>query len=136
MATGTKPGSKTTSATDLFFDDLSQRGREPLLRRVSGTIRFDLGSGKDAEHRYVTVKKGKVSVSRKKGPADAVVQADESLFEDVAAGKANAMAAVLRGIMVVEGDLGLMMTFQRLFPGPSRRKPRAKSARDAAGKKR
>jgi putative sterol carrier protein len=136
VATGTRPGSNATSATDLFFDDLSQRGREPLLRRVSGTIRFDLGTGKGAEHRYVTVKKGKVSVSRKKGPADAVVQADESLFEDIAAGKANAMAAVLRGIMVVEGDLGLMMTFQRLFPGPLRRNPRAGAPRVAAGKKR
>jgi putative sterol carrier protein len=75
-------------------------------------------------------------VSRKKGPADVVVRAETSLFEDIAAGRVNAMAAVLRGLIVPEGDLGLVMTFQRLFPGPPLRKPRPRSAPGAAGKRR
>jgi putative sterol carrier protein len=35
-------------------------------------------------------------------------------------GKVNAMAAVLRGEVSLEGDLGLVISFQRLFPGPPR----------------
>lgn len=124
MATGTKPDTNdAASPTREFFDALAERGQEPLLKRITGTIRFDLGTGKDVEHWYVKVKKGRVDVSHKEGPADAVVLADKVLFDDIAAGKANAMAAALRGTVVPEGDLGLIMTFQRLFPGP----PRAKS---------
>jgi putative sterol carrier protein len=135
MATGTKPEAKTAGSTEQFFDELSKRGQEPLLRRVTGTIRFDLGTGMNAEHWFVKVKKGKVDVSHGKGPADAVVRAEAPLFDEITAGKTNAMAAVLRGLILPEGDLGLVMTFQRLFPGPprSRSKSRSRPARATKG---
>ena len=41
----------------------------------------------------------------------------------------NAMAALLRGAMGVEGDVELLVLFQRLFPGP----PRSRSRRHTAG---
>jgi len=31
-----------TSPTEAFFDDLSRRGRVPMLARANGTIRFEL----------------------------------------------------------------------------------------------
>ena len=40
------------------------------------------------------------------------------MFDKVAAGKVNAVAAVLRGDMQVEGDWRLLVRMQRLFPGP------------------
>jgi hypothetical protein len=40
------------------------------------------------------------------------------LFERVARGEANALAAALRGEIDVEGEPGLLMAFERLFPGP------------------
>ena len=40
-----------TDATTEFFDDLGRRGHEPLLERVSGTLRFDLVRGERTDHR-------------------------------------------------------------------------------------
>jgi hypothetical protein len=49
-------------------------------------------------------------------------------------GRMNAMAATLRGVLDPEGDLGLVLLFQRLFPGPpgSRRKRPAKATAGTA----
>ena len=105
-------------ATSEFFDALAKRGHEPLLKSATGTLRFDLRNGRRVEHWYVTVSKGDVAVSRKNAEADAVVRTDKALFDGMATGKVNTMAAVLRGVLGVEGDLGLIISFQRLFPGP------------------
>jgi hypothetical protein len=40
------------------------------------------------------------------------------VLEGVARGELNAMAAVLRGELVIEGDLQILMIVQRVFPGP------------------
>ncbi|MCZ7526358.1 MAG: SCP2 sterol-binding domain-containing protein [Acidimicrobiia bacterium] len=109
-----------TSAARAFFEELAHRGHEPLLRRLSGTIRFDLTGGRRTEHWYVTVRKGDVAVSRQDAEADAILRTDRALFDDLATGRANAMAATLRGAMQPEGDVGLIVSFQRLFPGPAR----------------
>jgi putative sterol carrier protein len=66
----------------------------------------------------VAVDKGHLAVSRRNARADCVVRAAKDLFDEVAEGRANAMAALLRGRMGVEGDLELLVRFQRLFPGP------------------
>ena len=34
-------------------------------------------------------------------------------------GRANAVTAVLRGAMTLEGDWNLLVVFQRLFPSPA-----------------
>ena len=41
------------------------------------------------------------------------------MFDHIAAGRLNALAAVLRGELVPEGDLALLMAFQRFFPTAS-----------------
>ena len=51
----------------------------------------------------------------------------------MASGKVNAMAAVLRGDLAVEGNAELLVLFQRLLPGPPRR--RRKLASTAAGRR-
>jgi putative sterol carrier protein len=112
-------------AIERFFADLSERGTEPLLKGATGTLRFDLTDGKRVDRRYVTVTKGEIAVSHRNAPADAVISADRELFERVATGRVNATAAVLRGVFEVQGDLGLLMLFQRLFPGPPRTRRRA-----------
>jgi putative sterol carrier protein len=103
-----------------FFDELAQRGHEPLLEKEEGTVRVDLVEGKQVERWLVAIDKGDVTVSRRNAAADCVVRADRSLFAAIASGETNAMAAVLRGELGVEGDLGLVAGFQRLFPGPAK----------------
>jgi putative sterol carrier protein len=109
-----------TDATAEFFADLASRGHEPALRKATGTIRFDL-TGERTTRWLVSIAKGDVAVSRKSGRADCVVRVDRELFQNIASGEANAMAAVLRGAIEAEGDLGLLLSFQRVFPGPEGR---------------
>jgi putative sterol carrier protein len=102
-----------------FFRGLAERGREPLLQNVSGTLRFDLADGQRVEHWYLTITNGDVAVSRRDAKADAIVRAAKALFGGMIAGKVNAMAATLRGALVPQGNLALVVAFQRLFPGPA-----------------
>ena len=46
------------------------------------------------------------------------MRAKKSLFDGIATGQQNAMAAVLRGEVGIEGDRTLLVRFQKLFPGP------------------
>lgn len=118
-------------ATAEFFGELGGRGHEPLLNKASGTLRFDLRDGKRVDRWLVAVKKGDVTVSRRNVGADCVVSADRGLFDGVASGKTNAMAALLRGAMGVEGDVQLLVLFQRLFPAPPRARRRRRSTAPA-----
>jgi len=103
-----------------FFAGLEARGQVPMLRSTSGTLRFDLEDGARVQHWYVTIKRGAVTVSHEAGEADCSVGASKELFDRLASGTANAMAAALRGLVQASGDLGLLISFQRLFPGPPR----------------
>jgi putative sterol carrier protein len=111
-------GSAMTDATAKFFEELGRRGHEPLLGRIKGTIRFDLEHDKGIEHRYVAIDKGDVKVSHKHAKADTIVRVDRELFDGMVRGRVNAMAAMLRGVISGDGDLEILMAFQRLFPGP------------------
>ena len=112
-----------------FFDELARRGHEPLFEKATGTVRFDLKDGKKTDHWLVTVAKGDLAVSRRNTRADCVVTTDRALFDGVASGKTNGMAAVLRGAMTVEGDVQLLVLFLRLFPGSKRARRRRSTTR-------
>jgi putative sterol carrier protein len=101
-----------------FFVELEARHHEPLLARTSGTLRFDLTNGGDVESWLVTVTKGDIEVTRDGRQADVTLGLDRDLFAGMADGTVNAMALALRGGVRVEGDLGLAISFQRVFPGP------------------
>jgi putative sterol carrier protein len=117
-----------------FFEGLAKRGREPRLAGATGSIRFDLDDDERAQQWRVDVRRGVVAVSQAGGPADCSVRTDASLFDDLVSGRANAMAAILRGKVVIDGDPVFLILFQRLFPAPTGRKMTA-SAR-TVGKRR
>jgi hypothetical protein len=105
----------TEDAVAAFFDDLSSRGHEPSLRKLSGTLRFDLGTGKTTERWLVTIRKGDLAVSRRNGAADSIIRAQKALFERAARDETNLFSAMLRGEVVLTGDYRLTVAVRRLF---------------------
>jgi ubiquinone biosynthesis protein UbiJ len=94
---------------------------QPLLAHTQGTLLFEIRDRDQTDWALVTVDMGRVGVERIAGSreADATIRADRALVNAIAEGRANAMAAVLRGEMGIEGDAELLMDFQRIFPGPN-----------------
>jgi putative sterol carrier protein len=115
-------------ATTEFFEELEQRDFEPLLEKATGRIGVELVNGKKTSRWLVSIDKGKIDVSHKSGRPDCTVRTTEELFDELVRGEANAMAAVLRGEITVEGDPELLMLFQRVFVGPSKRAPSRRRA--------
>jgi hypothetical protein len=105
----------TGDAVTAFFEEESSRGYEPLLRSVSGTVRFDLVSGKTTERWLVTIRKGNLAISRRNAAADTVMRLSRTLFEAVIKGETNLLPGLLRGEVVIEGDYRLMIMVRRLF---------------------
>ena len=114
--------------TDRFFDELAQRGHEPLLRKARGSVKFEIVDGKKVDRRTVAVDKGNVTVSRKNVAADGVIRVDRAVFESIASGRSNPIAAVLRNEFAVQGDWRLLVLLQRLFPGPPKKRPSRRAA--------
>src|SRR5262245_1156494 len=100
------------------MEGLAARGHEPCLAKASGTVRFDVVDGANTERWLLTVTKGDLAVSRRNARADVVLRGPRRLFEQLVQGNANATAAVLRGALEVEGNLGLIVLVQRLLPRP------------------
>jgi putative sterol carrier protein len=105
----------TTASTVEFFDDLSSREHEPLLERVDATVRFDVVDGEHTEHRLTRINHGHISVSAEYGAADCAMRADRSAFDAIVGGRISGMAALLRGVLTVDGDPELLVLSQRLF---------------------
>jgi putative sterol carrier protein len=117
----------TISASDptaRFFAELAGREHEPLLRKATGSTRFEIVDGRKTRRWFVAVERGNITVASRGAEADCVVRAERALFDKVVSGRLNAVAAVLRGDLEVEGDWRLLVRMQRLFPSPrpSRRK--------------
>ena len=109
--------------TEKFFAWLEMDGHQPLLRKVRGTARFDLIQGPETDHWLVGVDDGQVWVSRGDGDADCSVRMEKVFFERLVRGEENAVAAVLRGAITCAGDVALLLSIQRIFPGPPRLSP-------------
>jgi putative sterol carrier protein len=111
----------TTDATTELFHGLEERGHEPALEKATGMLRFDISDGGSRPTRWtVEVKRGDLAVSHRNAKADCVVRADHALFDGIARGEVNPVAAILRGALAVEGDLRLLLLFTRLLPDPPR----------------
>ena len=102
------------------FAELSRRRHEPLLRAVSGTVRFDIDSAAGTDHWLVAVRRSDISLTCGDGPADAVYRTDRALFDRVVCGQASGLTSVLRGAASMSGDMELLVYAWRLFPGPAR----------------
>ena len=109
-------------STAAFFDELGRRGHEPLLERVRATVRFDIGDGASVAHRVLHVARGDLRDTSEDGEvtADCVVILVEELIDEIFGGRNGAMAAFLRGALIVEGDPEVLVLVQRLFPGHPR----------------
>ena len=103
---------------DAFFAGLAARSPEPLLHDAVGTLRFDVIRGSRTARWIVRLSRGEITVTRAGGAMDAVVSVDDELLGRLVVGEANATAAFLRGDLRVSGDIGLLLSFQRIFPGP------------------
>jgi putative sterol carrier protein len=106
------------AATEAFFAELGERGHEPLLEKAKGTVRVELRRGRQVDRWLVAIDRGDVSVSHRNVAADVTLRTTRELFDGLASGEVNTMAAVLRGAVEFEGDPELLVLFQRLFPGP------------------
>ena len=104
------------TATDDFFAELERRGHEPMLRRLSATVRWDILDGDRIEHRLVRIDHGGVRVAVSDEPADCVIVAKRAVCDDVVTGRTSALAALLRGAAAIDGDFEVMVLAQRLFP--------------------
>jgi putative sterol carrier protein len=109
---------KPTDPTTRFFTELAERAHDPLLRKATGSFRFDVVDGRRTRRWRVTVEGGDLGVTEGAGEANCVVRADKAVFDKLAAGRMNPVAAVLRGDLQVDGDWRLLVLMQRLFPGP------------------
>jgi putative sterol carrier protein len=112
------------AATTDFFEELSHRGHEPLLETTTGTIRVDLmKSRKQSERWLLSIAKGDIDVSHRNAKADCTMRVPEALFDGMASGEVNPLAAMLRGVVGFEGNPTLLVRLQRLFPSPPRKAP-------------
>ncbi len=116
----TQTRSRPTAADPIsqFFDCLAQPGHLATFESESATIRFDVRDDATTQRWHVTVHDGDVTVTRRGGPADAVVTADRPHLEALVTGQLNATAGVLRGLLSCEGSMAALMMFQRCLPGP------------------
>jgi putative sterol carrier protein len=115
--------------TEEFFDKLSRRGHEPLVDKITGTLRFDITDGGQTDHWLVEIDNGDIQVFHRNGQADCVIRGDRALQDDIASGRVNPMAAMLRGALWVDGDRELWILARRFLPGPPSSRDRQPLAR-------
>jgi putative sterol carrier protein len=106
-----------------FFQELEEKGHQPLLAKVQGTVRFDLADADGAtDHWLVAVDHGDFTITHGDGKSDCTMRTDKTLFEKLITGEENAIAATLRGALVCTGNVELLFAMQRIFPGPPRKR--------------
>ena len=115
-------------STVAFFDELGRRGHDPLLERVSATVRFDVGGEASVDHRLLHIDRGDIRVTSEDVPSDCTVIIGEELLDEIIHGRTGAMPAFLRGALLVEGDPEVLVLVQRLFPGHPARVTGAEAA--------
>jgi hypothetical protein len=61
-----------------------------------------------------------------------VIRADRNQLNDLVTGRINAMAELLRGSLILEGDPELLALLQRLFAGRSDAEPQEAGERSSS----
>jgi putative sterol carrier protein len=108
-----------SDAITTFLDELGG-SPQPLLSHVAGTIRLDIDNGGGTRHWLLDIREGAVDVSDAGAAteADASMHTHRSVFERLITGEANAVASTLRGQLSMDGNITLLVAFQRVMPGP------------------
>jgi hypothetical protein len=86
---------------------------------ISGTLRFDLQDDNRTEHWLTTFDHGSISASRANARADCVARTTKATMASIITGQTNAMAAILRGVIQVEGDPLLLAVFRLVMAPPA-----------------
>jgi putative sterol carrier protein len=108
-------------ATELeeFTEQLGYRGHVRLLERTSGTVLVELDDDGRTERWYVNVKRGDVSLAKslpaKASAPDCTLKTKASTFKAIRTGQLNLLAAILRGLLSIEGKVALAVALQGLF---------------------
>ncbi len=114
-----------------FLEGLGRRGHVPAFEKVDGTLRLDLREGRKIDSWMIVIHQGDVEVSRGRQDGDSVLKTDRAVFDRIVSGEVNALAAVLRGLVWIEGSVPLALSLTRILPGPPqsrwRGKPRSPS---------
>jgi hypothetical protein len=118
MAARARSGATAADPISQFFTGLAAPGQLDTFAGQSATLRFDVTSGPATPPWQLTVAGGDVSVSRRAGPADAIVHVGQPDLEAIVTGRLNAQAALLRGLLTCEGSIAALIMFQRCLPGP------------------
>jgi hypothetical protein len=113
-----RSASQATDPVSRFFAELARPGHLATFEGESATLRFEVLDGERVDKWYVAVTNGDVAVTRKNGQSDVVARIKRPDFEAMVTGRMNAQAALLRGLVSFEGDIGALMMFQRCLPGP------------------
>lgn len=115
-----QPPGQAEAAVAQLFDRVGRLGRINMLAGVSGSLRFDIAEDEQVVDQWsVLVQNGRISVEHRGGDADCVVSVGMELLGGMACGQSNAMSALLRGDMMVTGDVQLLVLLERLLPGPA-----------------
>jgi hypothetical protein len=99
-----------------FFGGLAERGYEPLLQHVIGSIRFDLENGDETDHWWVGLDRGKVEVRHEDRVAKSIARQDRDTFADTILGRRNPLTTFLQGDAGYSGEGEPLVIFARLFP--------------------
>src|SRR5205814_1578057 len=89
------------------------RDYEPSLAHKSGVVRVDVDDDGRSERWFVGIDDGNIKVSKRNQAADSTIRVHKQLLERIVTGEANAVAALLRGAMALEGDSKLPVIRQR-----------------------
>jgi hypothetical protein len=116
-----------------FFERIGEQGFDPRLGHIKGTVRVESQEPNHVEHWLISLDRGAVQVSQGDGPSDTTVRTDAATLRGIVDGSVNGMAAFLRGIVAVEGQLDLLLYLSRLFgSAPSGQGRRAVTAAEEA----
>ena len=102
-----------------FFEQLGDRGEDPRLGRVRGSLRFDLAERDGIDSWRVVLDRGTAEVEEvdhEGEDADCVVRIDAASFDRMVEGRLNPTVAMLQGAIHVDGAIDLLWYFQKLFP--------------------
>jgi hypothetical protein len=112
----------------VYFAQHARQAPERLLRRTTGTIRFELEGPGGLDVWHLTIHYGRLAVAHHARSADTVIRTRRDFFLRMARGEAKPLTAWLRNDIVAEGHFRFVVLLERLFPPPvGARHPRVRS---------